>query len=131
MLVADPVQPWWDLSTEMFYREIFWILSGVGLLANTASAGFQFQIASFNAGGTAQNAFNVGDTVRIRLLGIDTAGANPNFAVNNLSAFNAVITASSTDANGNSIGLGSEASSVASRTTFNPSFAADWAIARA
>jgi hypothetical protein len=94
-------------------RSMFRMVMGLSLftmaIANRVEAGFSYQVATFN-GAVAQNTFNLGDTVTVRLFAVDTAGPNVNFATQNVRSFSAQLFASTTDLD------------PASSATFNPSF---------
>lgn len=70
-------------------------------LGSLARAGVVFNIETFDATGTvAKSSFMQGETVTVRMIGIDSAGSGPDFTVDTLSSFNATLVASNTDADG-------------------------------
>ncbi len=76
-----------------------------------SEAGVNFQIGTFN-GAVPQTNFNLGDTVTVRSFAVDTPGADPNFATQNITNFNTRLFASTSDVD------------PATAPTYNPGFSA-------
>lgn len=83
------------------------------VVSQSAQASFIFEIQTL-AGSTPQTEFNLGDTVTVRLVAVDTAGGPVDFSAVNMRSFGARVLASTTDPN--------DALPLAAPTTINSSF---------